>query len=60
MKTTAPTLRKIITVGDSIAVTLPKDLIRSIGLRETEHVSIEVDTVKKVIVLRPVKKSTRR
>jgi len=56
----SPTPRKIITTGDSIAVTLPKDLIRSIGLRETEHVSIEVDTVKKVIVLRPVKKSARR
>lgn len=56
----ASKLRKIMAVGDSIAVTLPKDLIRSIGLRETEHVSIEVDTVKKVIILRPVKKSARR
>ncbi len=49
-------LRKIFKTGNSIVVSLPKDMLESLGVVEGNDVSIELDRSNRQILLRPVEK----
>lgn len=42
--------RKLRKVGDSVVVALPKDLLESIGVKETDTVYVDEDKLKEIIV----------
>jgi antitoxin MazE len=47
-------LRKLFKTGNSIVVSLPKDVIEPLGVSEGTEVSVELDREKGQIVIRPV------
>lgn len=47
-------LRKLFKTGNSIVVSLPKDVIEPLGVTEGTDVSVELDREKGQIVIRPV------
>jgi antitoxin component of MazEF toxin-antitoxin module len=47
-------LRKLFRTGNSIVVSLPKDLIEHLGVSEGADVSVELDRENKQIIIRPV------
>jgi antitoxin MazE len=47
-------LRKLFKTGNSIVVSLPKDVIEPLGVSEGTDVSVELDREKGQIVIRPV------
>ena len=49
-------LRKIFRTGNSIVVSIPKDILDDLQLSEGEEVSIEVDSQQRQIVISPVEK----
>jgi putative addiction module antidote len=49
-------LRKIFRTGNSIVVSIPKDILDELELSEGEDVSIEVDRQQRQIVISPVEK----
>ena len=50
-------LRKIFRTGNSIVVSIPKDILDELQLSEGEDVSIELDTQQRQIVISPVQKA---
>jgi antitoxin MazE len=50
-------LRKIFRTGNSIVVSLPKDILEELQLSEGEDVSVELDTQQRQIVISPVEKT---
>jgi putative addiction module antidote len=50
-------LRKIFRTGNSIVVSIPKDILDELQLSEGEDVSIELDTQQRQIVISPVEKA---
>lgn len=48
-------LRKLFKTGNSVVVSLPKDIIEPLGVSEGMDVSIELDRENKQIIIRPAK-----
>lgn len=46
-------LQKIIQVGNSLAVTIPKDFVRKAKLHRGEEVAVETDVVSKIVLIKP-------
>ena len=53
-------LRKIFRTGNSIVVSIPKDILDELQLSEGEDVSVELDAQQRQIVISPVEKTIRR
>jgi putative addiction module antidote len=49
-------LRKIFRTGNSIVVSIPKDILDELELSEGENVSIELDSQHRQIVISPIEK----
>jgi len=49
-------LRKIFKTGNSIVVSIPKDILEQLELSEGEDVSVELDREQRQIVISPVEK----
>ena len=49
-------LRKIFRTGNSIVVSIPKDILDELKLSEGEDVSVELDSKQRQIVISPVEK----
>ena len=47
-------VRKIFKAGNSCVVSLPLDMLKSLGLREGSHVAIEINRERREYVLKPV------
>ncbi|MBP1764230.1 MAG: hypothetical protein H6Q65_1288 [Firmicutes bacterium] len=47
-------VRKIFKAGNSCVVSLPGNLLKSLGIREGSHVSIEVNRENRELILKPV------
>lgn len=45
--------QKVIVVGNSLAVTIPKDSARKLGLRSGSRVEVRVDEQREIISFRP-------
>jgi len=50
-------LRKIFRTGNSIVVSIPKDILDELQLSEGEAVSVQLDTQQRQIVISPVEKT---
>jgi antitoxin component of MazEF toxin-antitoxin module len=50
-------LRKVFRTGNSIVVSLPREIIEPLGVTEGENVSVELDSRNRQIVIRPVELS---
>ena len=50
-------LRKIFRTGNSIVVSLPKDILDTLQLSEGEDVTVELDAEQRQIVISPVEKA---
>ena len=46
--------QKVITVGNSLAVTIPKESAKKLGLRSGSRVEVRVDEQRKSVSFRPV------
>ena len=46
-------LQKIIQVGNSLAITIPRDFVRQTKLRRGEKVAVETDVVSKTFLVKP-------
>lgn len=46
--------QKVITVGNSLAVTIPKETAKKLGLKSGSRVEVRVDESKETITFRPV------
>ena len=49
-------LRRLFKTGNSIVISLPKEVLDSVGLAEGESVSLEVDHERQRIILSPAEK----
>lgn len=47
-------VRKIFKAGNSCVVSLPLDMLKSLGLREGSHVAIEINRERREFILKPV------
>ena len=47
-------LRKLFKTGNSIVVSLPKDIIEPLGVSEGAEVSVELDREKGQVIIRPI------
>jgi len=47
-------VRKIFRAGNSIVVSLPQTMLKSLDLQEGSHVSVEVNRERRELVLKPV------
>lgn len=50
-------LRKIFRTGNSMVVSIPKDILDELHISEGEDVSVELDTQQRQIVISPVTKT---
>ena len=50
-------LRKIFKTGNSTVVSLPREMLESLGVRDGSEVSIELDPVTRQITIRPLERS---
>jgi putative addiction module antidote len=48
-------LRKVFKTGNSLVVSLPKDLLEPLGVRDGSDVSVELDRQNHQILIRPAK-----
>ena len=46
-------LRKVFKTGNSLVVSIPKDLLDSLGMRDGTDVSVELDRQNRQILIRP-------
>ncbi|MEE8131676.1 MAG: AbrB/MazE/SpoVT family DNA-binding domain-containing protein [Candidatus Paceibacterota bacterium] len=51
--------QKVLKVGSSAAVTIPKKSLEELGLKIGDQVSIEIDTNKKIVSIKPVEKISK-
>lgn len=47
-------VRKIFKAGNSCVVSLPMEMLKSLGLRDGSHLAIEINREKRELVLKPV------
>lgn len=48
--------RRLFKTGNSIVISLPKEILDGLGLADGENVSLELDRQKKRVILTPVEK----
>lgn len=51
--------QKVIKVGDSVAVVIPKKSLKGLGIRPGDEIDVEVNQQSKVVSIRPIAKSTK-
>jgi antitoxin component of MazEF toxin-antitoxin module len=49
-------IRRLFKTGNSIVLSLPRDILDQLGLRDGESVNLEMDTEQKRLVISPVEK----
>lgn len=47
-------VRKVFKAGNSLVVSLPIEMLKSLGLRDGAHVTVEINREKQELVLKPV------
>jgi len=47
-------VRKVFKAGNSLVVSLPVEMLKSLGLRDGSHVTVEINREKQELVLKPV------
>lgn len=47
-------VRKVFKAGNSLVVSLPLSMLKTIGLKDGSHVSVELNREKRELVLKPV------
>jgi len=47
-------LRKVFKTGNSLVVSLPRDLLDPLGVHDGTHVSVELDHLNRQILIKPV------
>jgi putative addiction module antidote len=47
-------VRKVFKAGNSLVVSLPVEMLKSLGLRDGSHVTVEINREKQEMVLKPV------
>lgn len=52
--------QKVLKVGSSAAVTIPKASLEELGLRIGDKVTVEVDTEKKIVSVKPIAGSVNK
>lgn len=52
--------QKVLKVGSSAAVTIPKKSLEELGLKIGDRVTVEIDRHKKVVAIRAVEKFSRQ
>jgi antitoxin component of MazEF toxin-antitoxin module len=50
-------LRKIFKTGNSTVVSLPREMLESLGMTDGSEVSVELDPVTRQIVIRPLERA---
>ncbi|MCX6064995.1 MAG: AbrB/MazE/SpoVT family DNA-binding domain-containing protein [Chloroflexi bacterium] len=50
-------LRKIFKTGNSTVVSIPREMLESLGVRDGSEVSVELDPVTRQIIIRPMERS---
>ena len=53
-------VQKVLTVGDSAAVTIPKKSLEELGLKIGDRVSVEIDQKSRTVSIRPVRELSRQ
>ena len=48
--------RRLFKTGNSVVISLPKEILDGLGLADGENVSLEFDRQKKRVILKPVEK----
>jgi len=51
--------QKVLKVGTSAAVTIPKESLKTLGLNIGDQVKLEVDEARKTVTVRPMKSESR-
>ena len=49
-------LRRLFKTGNSVVLSLPKEILDELGLAEGENVSLELDRQQRQVIVRPVEK----
>lgn len=49
-------LRRLFKTGNSVVLSLPREILDELGLAEGENVSLELDSQQRQVILRPVDK----
>lgn len=49
-------LRRLFKTGNSVVLSLPKEMLNSLGLAEGENVSLELDREQKQLIIKPAEK----
>ncbi|GAP16617.1 AbrB/MazE/SpoVT family DNA-binding domain-containing protein [Levilinea saccharolytica] len=49
-------LRRLFKTGNSVVLSLPKEILDELGLAEGENVSLELDSQQRQVIVRPVEK----
>lgn len=52
-------IQKVLKVGSSVAVTIPKKSLKELGLKAGDSVYVEVNRADRVVSFRPVKAASR-
>lgn len=47
-------VRKVFKAGNSLVVSLPIEMLKSLGLRDGAHVTVEINREKQELILKPV------
>ncbi|TCL37439.1 putative addiction module antidote [Anaerospora hongkongensis] len=47
-------VRKVFKAGNSCVVSLPMEMLKSLGLRDGSHVSVEINRERNELILKPV------
>ncbi|MCX7780626.1 MAG: AbrB/MazE/SpoVT family DNA-binding domain-containing protein [Negativicutes bacterium] len=47
-------VRKLFKAGNSVVVSLPHDMLKTLGLSDGSHVAMEINREKREIILKPV------
>lgn len=51
--------QKVLKVGSSAAVTIPKKSLEELGLKIGDQISVEIDKVKKIVSIKPAGKLSK-
>jgi putative addiction module antidote len=49
-------LRRLFKTGNSVVISLPKEVLDSLGVTDGENVSVELDRVQKRVIITPAEK----
>lgn len=49
-------LRRLFKTGNSVVLSLPREILDELGLAEGENVSLELDSQQRQVIVRPVEK----